>query len=75
MACCHHRTGRIEMRNGTDREGAHGVARTAQPVLKMQVGDIIPVKVLKIDELGRINLSLKAAKRDLEGPGKDAPAA
>ena len=39
MACCHHRTGRIEMRNGTDREGAHGVARTAQPVLKMQVGD------------------------------------
>jgi predicted RNA-binding protein with RPS1 domain len=26
------------------------------------MGDIIPVKVISIDEQGRINLSLKAAK-------------
>jgi len=31
----------------------------------VKVGDIIPVKVVKIDELGRINLSLKQAKIDL----------
>jgi len=31
----------------------------------VKVGDIIPVKVVKIDELGRINLSLKAAKQAL----------
>ncbi|MFA6604342.1 MAG: polyribonucleotide nucleotidyltransferase [Patescibacteria group bacterium] len=31
----------------------------------VKVGDIIPVKVIKIDELGRVNLSLKQAKIDL----------
>ena len=29
----------------------------------VKVGDIIPVKVISIDEQGRINLSLKAAKK------------
>ncbi len=29
----------------------------------VKIGDIIPVKVISIDELGRINLSLKEAKR------------
>jgi polyribonucleotide nucleotidyltransferase len=31
----------------------------------VNMGDIIPVKVAKIDELGRINLSLKDAKKEL----------
>ncbi|MDD5251590.1 MAG: polyribonucleotide nucleotidyltransferase [Patescibacteria group bacterium] len=31
----------------------------------VNVGDVVPVKVIKIDELGRINLSLKAAKEAL----------
>jgi len=31
----------------------------------VKIGDVIPVKVVKIDELGRINLSLKAAKAEL----------
>jgi polyribonucleotide nucleotidyltransferase len=31
----------------------------------VKVGDIVPVKVKNIDDQGRINLSLKAAKRDL----------
>jgi len=29
----------------------------------IKVGDIVPVKVISIDDLGRINLSLKAAKK------------
>jgi polyribonucleotide nucleotidyltransferase len=32
----------------------------------VKVGDIVPVKVKNIDDQGRINLSLKAAKKDLE---------
>ncbi len=35
--------------------------RVAQVHDVVQVGQIIPVKVIKIDELGRINLSLKQA--------------
>jgi len=31
----------------------------------VKVGDIIPVKIIKIDEQGRINLSLKAARAEL----------
>ncbi|MFA5854391.1 MAG: polyribonucleotide nucleotidyltransferase [Patescibacteria group bacterium] len=33
----------------------------------VKVGDIIPVVVIKIDELGRVNLSLKRAKEKLNG--------
>jgi len=36
----------------------------------VKVGDVIPVKVLEIDSQGRINLSLKAAKEEMEGEGK-----
>jgi polyribonucleotide nucleotidyltransferase len=35
-----------------------------QDILK--IGDIIPVKVIKIDEQGRVNLSLKQAKKEFE---------
>jgi polyribonucleotide nucleotidyltransferase len=35
----------------------------------VKVGDIIPVVVIKIDELGRVNLSLKRAKEKMQ---KDA---
>ena len=31
----------------------------------VNIGDIIPVKVIEIDDLGRVNLSLKAAKKEL----------
>lgn len=31
----------------------------------LKVGDIVPVKVIAIDELGRINLSIKRAKQEL----------
>lgn len=31
----------------------------------VKVGDVIPVKIISIDEMGRINLSLKRAKADL----------
>lgn len=34
----------------------------------VKVGDIIPVVVIKIDELGRVNLSLKRAKEKLSKP-------
>ncbi len=34
----------------------------------VKVGDIIPVKVIEIDELGRINLSLKRARQELGIP-------
>ncbi len=39
----------------------------------VKVGDIIPVKVVKIDELGRINLSLKQAKQELGEEQKPPP--
>ncbi|WKZ28741.1 MAG: polyribonucleotide nucleotidyltransferase [Patescibacteria group bacterium] len=40
----------------------------------VKVGDIIPVVVIKIDELGRVNLSLKRAKEKLQqNGGSDAP--
>lgn len=32
----------------------------------VKIGDIIPVKVIKIDEQGRVNLSLKQAKKEFE---------
>ncbi len=35
----------------------------------LKVGDIIPVVVIKIDELGRVNLSLKRAKEKLQVSG------
>jgi len=43
----------------------------------VKVGDVVPVKVIEIDELGRVNLSLKAAYADLsiEQKRPDAPAA
>ncbi len=42
----------------------------------VKVGDIIPVVVIKIDELGRVNLSLKRAKEKLaQHGGSDAPKA
>ncbi|HTK05318.1 MAG TPA: polyribonucleotide nucleotidyltransferase [Candidatus Eisenbacteria bacterium] len=34
----------------------------------VKVGDIVPVKVIEIDELGRVNLSIKRAKVDLGIP-------
>jgi len=40
----------------------------------VKVGDIIPVVVIKIDELGRVNLSLKRAKEKLQqNGGSNAP--
>jgi polyribonucleotide nucleotidyltransferase len=39
----------------------------------VKVGDVIPVKVIEIDELGRINLSLKQARTDL-GIAQEPPA-
>ena len=38
----------------------------------LKIGDIIPVKVIEIDELGRVNLSLKRAKQDL-GESQERP--
>jgi polyribonucleotide nucleotidyltransferase len=35
----------------------------------VKVGDVIPVKIISIDEMGRINLSLKRAKADLAKTG------
>lgn len=37
----------------------------------LKVGDLIPVVVIKIDELGRVNLSLKRAKEKLQQDGGD----
>jgi polyribonucleotide nucleotidyltransferase len=34
----------------------------------VNIGDIVPVKVIEIDELGRINLSVKAAREQLGEP-------
>ncbi|HTM67929.1 MAG TPA: polyribonucleotide nucleotidyltransferase [Candidatus Binatia bacterium] len=34
----------------------------------VKVGDIVPVKVIEIDELGRVNLSIKRARTDLGIP-------
>jgi polyribonucleotide nucleotidyltransferase len=34
----------------------------------VKIGDIVPVKVIEIDELGRINLSVKAAREELGEP-------
>lgn len=39
--------------------------RVAKPGDMVKVGDIVPVKVIEIDELGRVNLSIKRAKQDL----------
>ncbi len=39
----------------------------------VKVGDIIPVVVIKIDELGRVNLSLKRAKEKLQNDGVQPP--
>ena len=39
----------------------------------VKVGDIIPVVVIKIDELGRVNLSLKRAKEKLQNDGAQPP--
>jgi polyribonucleotide nucleotidyltransferase len=40
----------------------------------VKVGDVIPVVVIKIDELGRVNLSLKRAREKTGGNGNaDAP--
>ncbi len=38
----------------------------------VKVGDVIPVVVIKIDELGRVNLSLKRAKEKLQNGGTPA---
>lgn len=38
----------------------------------VKVGDVIPVVVIKIDELGRVNLSLKRAKEKLQQDGGTA---
>ncbi len=38
----------------------------------VKVGDIVPVVVIKIDELGRVNLSLKRAKEMLKKPDAKA---
>jgi len=32
----------------------------------VKVGDVVPVKVIKIDEQGRINLSMKAVAKIME---------
>jgi polyribonucleotide nucleotidyltransferase len=34
----------------------------------VKIGDVVPVKVIEIDELGRINLSVKAAREELGEP-------
>jgi polyribonucleotide nucleotidyltransferase len=39
--------------------------RVGKPSDLVKVGDIIPVKVYEIDELGRVNLSMKRAYQDL----------
>ena len=39
----------------------------------VKIGDIIPVKVIQIDELGRINLSMKRAKEELGEPQEKPP--
>jgi polyribonucleotide nucleotidyltransferase len=39
----------------------------------VKIGDIIPVKVIEIDDLGRINLSLKRAKQELGEPQEPPP--
>lgn len=36
----------------------------------VKVGDVVPVVVIKIDELGRVNLSLKRAKERMNGNAK-----
>ncbi len=41
----------------------------------VKVGDIVPVVVIKIDELGRVNLSLKRAKEMLAKPNGTPPQA
>jgi polyribonucleotide nucleotidyltransferase len=46
-------------------ELAHGRTEKVEDVVK--VGDIIPVKVLEIDKMGRINLSFKATQPKPEG--------
>ncbi|MEY4722917.1 MAG: hypothetical protein RLZZ324_430 [Candidatus Parcubacteria bacterium] len=42
--------------------------RVGKPGDMVKVGDIIPVKVIEIDELGRVNLSLKRARTELGIP-------
>jgi polyribonucleotide nucleotidyltransferase len=42
--------------------------RVGKPSDMVKVGDIIPVKVIEIDELGRVNLSLKRARTELGIP-------
>ncbi|MEK9151845.1 MAG: polyribonucleotide nucleotidyltransferase, partial [Patescibacteria group bacterium] len=44
--------------------------RVAKVADVVKVGDIIPVNVLKIDDLGRVNLSLKRGKEMMEGGAK-----
>jgi polyribonucleotide nucleotidyltransferase len=39
----------------------------------VKVGDVIPVVVIKIDELGRVNLSLKRAKEKMQKDAGNAP--
>ena len=47
--------------------------RVAHPGEIVRVGEVIPVKVIKIDEQGRINLSLKAVKKDYPQPRPESP--
>lgn len=47
-------------------EIAEGYVKKVDDYLK--VGDIIPVKVLNVDEAGKISLSIKAAKKELGEP-------
>ena len=52
---------------GSEREGLVHISQLAPYRVKkvediVKVGDIIPVKVISIDEQGRINLSLKEVK-------------
>jgi len=48
----------------------HRVERTEDVV---NIGDVIPVKVLEISDQGKVSLSLKLARRELEGRTGDYP--
>ena len=67
----------IELVPGTDgmchvSELAHGFVKNVTEVVK--IGDVVKVKVINVDDQGRIKLSRKAVLRD-EGGGTPAPAA
>src|SRR5690606_31337772 len=66
----------IEIAPGTDgmchiSELAEGYVKSVDEVVK--IGDVIKVKVINVDDSGRIKLSRKALIADGQGPGDGAP--